>query len=517
MSERGPPPLPKPLVGAQLAITSIALALGTFMQVLDTTIANVSLPTIAGNLGASTDQGTWVITSFAVANGVSVPLTGWLMQRYGVVRVFVASVIAFTAASFLCGIAWSLPVLILFRVLQGAVSGPMIPGSQALLISIFPTDRRATALGIWSITTLVAPILGPILGGYISDNVHWSWIFLINVPVGLVAAFLCWINLSSRETPTRQLPIDMVGLGLLIIWVGSLQVMLDTGKDADWFSSPAIVVEAIIAVVGFLAFIIWELTEKHPIVDLSLFRNRNFALGTLAFCLGYALFFANVLLLPLWLQTNVGYTATWAGLVAAPSGVVAVLATPIAARFMGRTDARIMATIAFVAFAISYFMRAGYTLNAGFWDFVMPMLVQGIAMSTFFVSMITISLDGIAPERIPAASGISNFARITAGGFAASIITTLWDRRAALHQSRLADIATQYNPSFQQAMDHLHHLGLSNQQAYGVLTRNLMQQAYLLSSDDLFWISGWLSILLIGTIWLARRARSTGSAPAAAD
>jgi DHA2 family multidrug resistance protein len=510
-------PQPKPLAGAQLAVTSIALALGTFMQVLDSSIANVSLPTIAGNLGASVDQGTWVITSFAVANGVAVPLTGWLMQRYGVVRTFVFSVLGFTIASFLCGIAWSLSSLIAFRVLQGAISGPMIPGSQALLISIFPPQKRATALGIWSITTLVAPIMGPILGGYISDNYHWGWIFLINVPVGLVAAFLCWSNLSNRETPTRQLPIDTIGLGLLVIWVGSLQVMLDTGKDADWFSSTSIIIEAIIAAVGFCAFLIWELTEDHPVVDLSLFKFWNFTFGTIAFCLGYALFFANVLLLPLWLQTNVGYTATWAGLVAAPSGAVAVIATPIAARFMAKVDARIMATVAFVAFAVSYFMRAGYTQDAGFWDFVMPMLVQGIAMSTFFVALITISLDGIPPERIPSASGISNFARITAGGFAASIITTLWDRREALHQSRLTDVSTVYNPVFQQAMDHLHHMGLTDMQAYGLLAHNLMQQAYLLSSTDLFWISGWLSVILIGAIWIARKSYSHGGAVAAAD
>ncbi|MGN6517083.1 MAG: DHA2 family efflux MFS transporter permease subunit [Rhizomicrobium sp.] len=516
MSGQGQP-LPKPLAGSQLAITSIALALGTFMQVLDTTIANVSLPTIAGNLGASVDQGTWVITSFAVANGVSVPLTGWLMQRYGVVRTFVSSVLAFTVASFLCGIAWSLPSLILFRVLQGAVSGPMIPGSQALLISIFPPAKRATALGIWSITTLVAPIIGPILGGYISDNIHWSWIFLINVPVGLIAGFLCWTNLRARETPTRQLPIDTVGLGLLVLWVGTLQIMLDTGKDADWFSSTSIVIEAVIAAVGFCAFLIWELTEEHPVVDLSLFRYRNFALGTVAFCLGYAVFFANVLLLPLWLQTNVGYTATWAGLVAAPSGVVAVIATPIAARFMAKVDARIMATVAFVAFAVSYFMRASYTQDADFWYFVMPMLVQGIAMSTFFVAMLTISLDGIEPERIPAASGISNFARITAGGFAASIVTTVWDRREALHQSRLADISTSYNPIFQQAVERLHHLGFDNMQAYAVLARSMMQQAYTFASDDLFWISGWLSIVMIATVWMARKSYSHGGAHAAAD
>ena len=516
MSAAGATHAPKPLAGAQLAITSIALALGTFMQVLDTTIANVSLPTIAGNLGASTDQGTWVITSFAVANGVSVPLTGWLMTRYGVVRTFVVSMLLFTLASFLCGIAWNLPALIVFRVLQGGVSGPLIPGSQALLISIFPPNRRAVALGIWSMTTLVAPIMGPILGGYISDNIHWSWIFLINVPVGLIASFLCWTNLASRESPTRILPIDTIGLGLLVLWIGALQVLLDTGKNADWFQSPQIVILAVVAVVFSIAWIIWELTEAHPVVDLSLFRHRNFALGTVAFCLGYAVFFANILLMPLWLQTNIGYTATWAGLVAAPSGLVAVVLTPPLTQLMARVDARWMATIAFVSFAISYFMRAGFTTDASFWDFVLPLLVQGVAMSTFFVAMVTISLDGIPPEHLPSAAGISNFTRITSGGFAAAITTTLWDRREALHQSRLADNATVFSPVLQSALRHLHDLGFTDSQAYASLAGTLTKQAYLLASDDLFWISGWLSVAMIAVVWTTRRSMSSGG-PVSAD
>jgi DHA2 family multidrug resistance protein len=496
----------RPLAGIVLAVTALALALGTFMQVLDTTIANVSLPTIAGNLGASTDQSTWVITSFAVSNGISIPLTGWLMGRYGVVRTFVLSVLLFTLASFLCGIAWNLPVLIVFRILQGAVSGPMIPGSQALLISIFPPQKRATALGVWSMTTLVAPIVGPILGGYISDNYHWSWIFLINVPVGLFAAFLCWVNLSKRETPTRKLPIDRVGVGLLIVWVGALQIMLDTGKDADWFASTQIILLAIVAAIGFAAWIIWELTDRHPVVDLALFRSRNFAAGTAALCLGYAVFFANILLLPLWLQTNIGYTATWAGLVAAPSGLVAVVLTPLTARLLSRIDARWVGTISFVAFAVSYFMRSGYTADAGFWDFVMPLLVQGIAMGTFFVSMLAIAFEGLPPEQIPSASGISNFARITAGAFAASITTTFWDRREALHQSRLSEMPNIFSPFMQQATDRLHAFGFTDLQSYALLARSLAGQAYLLAADDLFWISGWLSVVAIGFVWLARRS-----------
>jgi DHA2 family multidrug resistance protein len=507
---------PAPLKGSALATTSIALALGTFMQVLDSSIANVSIPTIAGNLGVSSDQGTWVITSFAVSNGVSVPVSAFMMQRFGIVRTFVVSVLLFTLASFLCGAAWSLSSLVLFRVIQGAVSGPMIPGSQALLIAIFPPAKRGTALAIWSMTTLIAPICGPIFGGYISDNYSWPWIFYINVPVGMICALISWRSLASRETPTRRVPIDRVGFLLLVIWVGALQVMLDQGKDADWFASPFITVLAITTGIGFVAWLIWELTDAHPIVDLSLFKSRNFAIGTLAFCLGYAILFGNLVLLPLWLQTQVGYTATWAGLVAAPAGVVAVILSPIAARVMAKIDARWTATIAFVAFSVSYLMRAAYTPDSPFHTLAMPMFVQGIAMSVFFVSMLTILLNGVPPAKIPAASGLSNFARITAGGFAASLTTVIWDRREAAHQTRLADLFAPENPSLRQALDQFHGAGLSTAQGLGVLARNLVNQAYMLSSIDFFWISGWICLAVLPLVWLTHRA-SGGGAHAAAD
>ena len=505
-----------PLTGATLGLTAFALALGTFMQVLDTTIANVSLPTIAGNLGVSSDSSTWVITSFAVANGVAVPLTGWLMGRYGVVRTFTVSVVLFTVASFLCGIAWSLGSLVAFRILQGAVSGPMIPGSQALLISIFPPDKRSTALGVWSITTLVGPIMGPVLGGYISDNYHWSWIFLINVPVGLFAAFISWRALRTRETPTRQLPIDTIGLSLLVVWVGALQVMLDLGKNHDWFNSTTVTVSAITAVIGFIAWLIWELTDEHPAIDLTLFKSRNFALGTIAFSLGYAMFFGNTVLMPLWLQTQLSYTATWAGLVAAPSGIVAVLLTPFVARLSGKIDARILASIAFTAFALSYYLRSEFTTYASFWTLVIPLLIQGVAMSTFFLSMLNIQLDGIPPERLPSATGISNFARITAGSFAASLVTTGWDRREALHQSRLSENMTTYSPGYNSIIDTLSHLGASATQGAAAVTRLMVNQAYLLAMNDISRLSAWVAFVLIGLIWFVRRPRPP-SGPVAAD
>src|ERR1700719_4306983 len=320
---KGAAPVLGPLTGSQLLFGTIALSLATFMNVLDTSIANVSIPAIAGDLGVSPDQGTWVITSFGVANAISLPLTGWLTRRFGQVKLFTASVVLFVIASFLCALAPSLSLLILFRVLQGAVAGPMIPLSQSLLLASYPKSRAGTALAMWAMTTLVAPVVGPLLGGWITDNISWPWIFYINIPVGIAAALATWAIYRRRETPTAKVPVDAVGLGLLMIWVGAMQVMLDKGKDLDWFNSPAIVTLVCVAVVGFAVFLIWELTEEHPIVDLALFRLRNFWVSTVALLCAYGLYFGNVVLLPLWLQQYMGYTATLAGWVLAPVGFLA--------------------------------------------------------------------------------------------------------------------------------------------------------------------------------------------------
>ncbi|HZZ66954.1 MAG TPA: DHA2 family efflux MFS transporter permease subunit, partial [Phenylobacterium sp.] len=440
-----------------------------------------------------------------------------LMMRYGVVKTFVSSVVLFTIASFLCGVSWNLPSLIIFRVLQGAVSGPMIPGSQALLIMIFPATQRGTALAIWSMTTLVAPICGPILGGYISDNISWPWIFLINVPVGIVCTVICWRNMISRETPTRVVPIDRTGFFLLLTWVGALQVMLDTGKDADWFNSPAIVVEAIISVIGFIAWLIWELNEQHPIVDLSLMRSRNFVIATVVSCAGYAMFFGANLLQPLWLQTRMGYIATWAGLVAAPSGVVAVFLTPFAARLMNRLDVRWTASLSLAAFAGSFFLRSQYTTDVNFGGLVLPMLVQGVAMSTFFVSMVTLSLNGVQGNQVPQASGLYNFLRITAGSFAASIVGTWWEQSANMHQSRLSEVMGSTDPTFTIALHKLQGVGMTLQQAVGAVTNQVTAQAYMLATDDIFRIASGAMVLLIPCVWLTKKALAGGGSHAAAD
>src|SRR5499427_1230624 len=329
-----------PLSGGTLALGTVAVSLATFMNVLDTSIANVSIPAIAGDLGVSPNQGTWVITSFAVANAISVPLTGWLSQRFGNVRLFLATVVLFVIASLLCGLAPSMGMLILFRVIQGAVAGPMIPLSQTLLLASYPREKGGTALAMFSLTVLVAPVVGPLLGGWITDNISWPWIFFINVPVGVVAAAMTWAIYKDRETPTRKTPIDAVGLVLLVVWVGALQIMLDKGKDLDWFGSGFIVALACIAAVGFAVFIVWELTEEHPIVDLSLFRSRNFSVSTVAMLFAYGLFFGSIVLLPLWLQQYLGYTATQAGWALAPVGLLALVLTPLVGRTSGKVDPR---------------------------------------------------------------------------------------------------------------------------------------------------------------------------------
>src|ERR1700758_1931669 len=398
-----------PLTGSKLAIGTIALSLATFMNVLDTSIANVSLPAIAGDLGVSPEQGTWVITSFGVANAIALPLTGWLTRRFGQVKLFMASTLLFVLASFLCALAPNIALLILFRVMQGAVAGPMIPLSQALLLASYPKNRAGTALAMWSITTLVAPVVGPVLGGWITDNIAWPWIFYINIPVGIAAGIATWTIYRKRETPTAKIPIDKVGLGLLVIWVGSMQVLLDKGKDLDWFNSGQIITLAVLAVVGFALFLVWELTEEHPVVDLTLFRGRNFTVSTVAMLLAYGLFFGNVVLLPLWLQQYMGYTATLAGLVLAPVGVLAVFVTPFVGRLSHRVDPRLFVTFSFSVFALVLFMRQHFNTDATIGTLLVPTLVQGIAMAFFFIPLISMALSGLSPERIPGASGLFNF------------------------------------------------------------------------------------------------------------
>ena len=395
----------KPLQGGALAMLTLVLSLATFMLVLDSTIANVAIPTIAGDLGASSSQGTWVITSFGVANAISIPITGWLAKRFGEVRLFLIATLLFVLASWLCGIANSLEMLIVFRVLQGAVAGPIIPLSQSLLLNNYPPEKRGMALAFWSMTIVVAPICGPILGGWISDNIHWGWIFFINVPIGLAVVLISWKILEGRESRISHQPVNTIGLILLALGVGALQLMLDQGRELDWFNSTEIVVLTIIAAVGLIALIIWELTDDNPVVDVSLFKSRNFTVGCVSTSLAFLVYSGTVVLIPLLLQQVYNYTATWAGLAAAPVGLLPILLAPIIGKFGNKIDMRILITVSFMVYALTFYWRAvTFEPEMTFMDVALPQFVQGLAVACFFMPLTTITLSGLPPEKMASAS-----------------------------------------------------------------------------------------------------------------
>ena len=462
-------------------------------------------------MGVSPAQGTWVITSFAVANAISVPLTGWLTQRFGQVRLFTISVLLFVIASWLCGLAPNIGVLIACRVLQGLVAGPMIPLSQTLLLASYPRAKAGTAMAMWAITVLVAPVAGPLLGGWITDNISWPWIFYINIPVGLFAAGLTWSIYHKRDPGPRRVPLDRVGLVLLVLFVGAMQIMIDKGKELDWFASGQIIALAIVSGVSFLFFLAWELTDKHPIVDLRLFTRRNFLMGTMSLSIAYGLFFGNVVLLPLWLQQYMGYTATWAGLATAPVGLLAIILSPWVGKNVSRIDPRKLASVAFLGFGIVLWMRSYFNAQADFGTILIPTVLQGAAMAFFFIPLQAILFSGLPPERMPSAAGLSNFVRITAGAVGTSLFTTLWESRATLHHAQLSESVNSGNAAAMQTLNQLASAGMSNEQSLATINRTIDQQAYTMAVTDLFYLSSLMFLLLIGVVWLAKPKMGTAA------
>ena len=487
-----------------LPIFTIAVALSTFMEVLDTSIANVAVPTIAGNLAVSPNMGTWVISSYGLAAAIVVPLTGWIARRFGEVKTFCVSVLLFTIASALCGLATSLPMLVGFRFLQGLVSGPMVPLSQTLLLQNYPPARRGTAMALWSMTVVVAPIFGPLLGGWITDNATWPWIFYINAPIGVFAAITTWTLLRHRDTPTARQPIDAVGLVAMVLGVGSLQLMLDNGNDLDWFNSPVIAMLAVVAVVGLTFLVIWELTDEHPIVDLSLFRTRNFRFGVITMAFGYMAFFAMTVLLPLWLQTVMNYTPTWAGIATAPVGILALIVSPIVGRNLHRFDLRAGASFAFVVFGGTAWWFSTFNLDTSMSHLIWPRLVQGIAMAFFFVPINQILLSGVQPSRMAAASGLSSFFRTLSGSMGTAIVTTLWDHRTQVHEVRLAENLTANGVASQAYLDGLSQAGVQGSAGYAQVQGLIHAQSAMLATSEVFWGIAILFGVLIGLVWLTR-------------
>lgn len=484
-------------------IVALLLALSNFMVVLDLTIANVSVPHIAGNLGISPNEGTWVITSYAVAEAICVPLTGWLALRFGTVRIFILSMIGFGFFSFLCGISPTLDMLVLSRLGQGICGGPLMPMSQTLLMRVFPPEARPRAIGLWAMTTILGPAVGPIIGGGISDNWSWHWIFFINLPVAAITTAGCIAMLRKVETPRQKVPIDRVGLILLIFWIGSLQLMLDLGRERDWFGDPMIVGLGIAAVVGFCAFLIWELTEEHPIVDLRIFRYRGFTFGVISLALCFGAYFASIVVIPQWLQTAVGYTAMQAGVVTALTAIAALMSAQVAVRLLPRMDARLLMSVGVAWLGIMSLWRTQWTSGMDWWAIAIPQFLQGFGMPLFMLPLTSITLSAVNPSETASAAGLQNFLRTMATAVATSLALTFWTNFQRTSRSEI--VSTFHPESVQQSLG---NLGFTNGQTLQTLSNLVEQEATILALNHLFLMTAFILFIAAATVWLTPKPKA---------
>lgn len=491
------------LKGGRLILAALVLALANFMVVLDMTIANVSVPHITGSLAVSASQGTWVITSYAVAEAICVPLTGWLAGRFGSVRVFVISLFGFTLFSILCGLSTSLEMLVFCRIGQGLFGGPIMPLSQTLLMRIFPPEKQSQAMGMWAMTTVVGPILGPILGGTISDNMSWHWIFFINIPVGIGCAIAAMRLLKTAETPTQKLKIDRGGLLLLVLWIGALQLMLDLGHERDWFNNPFIVVLALTAFVGLIVFTIWELTERHPVVNILLFKYRSFTISVLALAFGFGAFFGSIVLIPQWLQINLGYTATWAGYLTATMGVGSLTMSPIVAKLATKYDQRALASFGLSILGGVTLMRAFWTTDADFMALALPQILQGFAVPFFFIPLSNMALASVLPQDMASAAGLMNFLRTMAGAIGASIAVTIWDDHTKVARSEMVS-----SLHVNEVQNTLVNTGMSSEAALGYISSLVDKEALTLSANHVFLVLAGVFIFAAMIIWLCPRPKA---------
>lgn len=491
---------PQAIHGVRLAIAGIVLAASNFMVVLDTTIANVSVPHIAGSLGISTSQGIWIITSYSVAEAICVPLTGWLAGRFGAVRTFIFCMMGFGIFSMLCGMSPTLGMLVACRIGQGLCGGPLMPLSQTLLMRIFPPEQRNQAMALWAMTTVVAPILGPIFGGSISDAWSWHWIFFINVPVVLLCSFGAMRMLRPAETPTEDLRVDRTGLVLMIIWIGALQILLDLGRERDWFGDPLIVALGIIAAIFFAIFLVWELTEEQPIVDLRVFRHSGFTVSTLSLALTFGAFFATSVIIPQYLQVGLGYTSTDAGYATSFIGVGAVIMAPIVGRLASKVDLRLLVFGGILWLGMVSWLRAGWTADADFWTLSFPQMVQGFGMPFFFIAATALGLSAVEPRETASAAGVMSFMRTMAGAIGASIATTYWDNSQRVARS---EIVGRLNTT--QAADNLSSQGFSLDQTRQVVANIVDRESLAQATNHIFLVLAVLFVASALVIWLTPR------------
>ena len=493
---------PTVLTGRRLTLAGAALATANLMVVLDLTIANVSVPHISGNLGISASQGTWVITSYAVAEAICLPLTAWLSQRIGIVRLFLMSAMGFGFFSILCGLSPTLGILVAARIGQGICGGPLVPLTQTLLMRVYPPERRGQAIGLWAMTTLLGPALGPIMGGWISDNMSWHWIFFINLPIVVFCVIVSYRQLRSFETPALKLPIDTVGIALLILWVGCLQIMLDIGREHDWFADPTVLGLGIAAAIAFVSFVIWELTEEHPVVNLRIFRYRGFTVSVVTLALGFGAYFAGIVVIPQWMQLSLGYTATQAGLATACTSIAALFVARLAPILVTRMDARLLASAGMIWLGGGTLMRTQWTSSADFWTLATPQAVMGLGLPFFFITVTSMSLSSVPAQLVTSAASLQNLLRTIALALSTSLSVTYWNDQARMFGS---DLAGKINP--EETIATLANGGFSTEQTRNLIASFVDREALTLATDKVFLITGFALIVSAALIWLAPRPK----------
>ena len=505
-------------------VIALTVTLATFMEVLDTSIANVALPHIAGALGASTDESTWVLTSYLVSNAIVLPLSGWISSIVGRKHFYMFCVFLFTVSSFLCGLAPNLTMLIIFRILQGAGGGGLQPSEQAILADTFTPAKRGMAFAIYGMAVVVAPAIGPTLGGWVTDNYSWRWIFYINVPVGVLSLLLTSRLISDppfmKRRKLSEVRIDYMGLGLLAVGLGALQIVLDKGERDDWFSSHFILFLAVISAVALISVIFWEWNHEHPIIELRLFRDRSFAVGCfLLFMLGIILYGTTVLL-PLFMQTLLGYTAETAGLALMPGGFAILVCMPIVGYLLGRYSPRWILIFGLTVIGLALLHMSTFSLGVDFKTVAMARVYQGMGLAFLFIPINTAAYANLPREKNNAASGLINLARNIGGSVGISFVITMLDRRQQFHQSRLVANITATSAPLQRmlhgATQALIARGVSpsvaGHEAYGLVNAMLQKQASMLSYVDNFWMLGVASLVLIPLAFLTKKAPSGGEA-----
>jgi len=495
-------------------LIAMGVMMATFMEVLDTSIANIALPHIAGSLSATPEEATWVLTSYLISNAIVLPTTGWLANHFGRKRVFLFCIAVFTLSSAMCGLAWSLPTLIMARILQGIGGGAMVPIAQAIMLESFPRSKRGAAMALFAQGVVVAPILGPTLGGWITDSYSWRWIFYINLPVGIFALFMAqWL---VEDPPyiqrNKKATIDYIGFGLLILWLATMQILLDKGQEADWFGADWVRWFAVVSVLSFLGFVWWEFTTEHPLVDLRVFKNRNFAIGLVLMMTLGAILYGTTAQLPLFLQTLMGYPALQSGYALSPRGIAAFCATAVVGRIVGKVRSRWLLGFGFLLLTLSSFMLSRVNLQVAQINVIWPSVVNGIAISFIFVPLTIATMSQLHQQQLGNATGLYNLTRNLGGSIGIAFVTTMLARGAQQHQALMVGHLTATDRPFVQKLASVQQMlsqhadpVTATHQAYAAVYSLLDQQAHLWAYVDNFYIFGMASLVCLPLIFLFKR------------